>query len=42
METIRTHFPEIHPDAIEMELPGFRDLPRTDFDDNLQFRLLKE
>lgn len=42
METIRDKFPEIHPDNIEMELPGFRDLKRENYDDSLQFPLLKK
>ncbi|KAI9495538.1 GDSL Lipase/Acylhydrolase [Zychaea mexicana] len=42
IETIKRHFPEIHPDNLEMELPGFRDLPRENFDDLLQFRLLRK
>ncbi|ORY90040.1 SGNH hydrolase [Syncephalastrum racemosum] len=41
METIHTHYPEMDPDALEMELPGFRDLSRTDFDKQLEFRLLQ-
>ena len=41
METIHAHYPEMDPDALEMELPGFRDLSRTDFDKQLAFRLLQ-
>ena len=42
IQTIEQHFSDIHPDNLDMELPGFRDLPRENFDDLVQFRLLKQ
>ncbi|KAI9252423.1 SGNH hydrolase [Phascolomyces articulosus] len=42
IQTIQHHFPDIHPDNLEMELPGFRDLPRENFEESLQFPLLKQ
>ncbi|KAI7852526.1 SGNH hydrolase-type esterase domain-containing protein [Circinella umbellata] len=42
IQTIEQHFSDIHPDNLDMELPRFRDLPRENFDDLVQFRLLKQ
>ncbi|KAI8099006.1 SGNH hydrolase [Halteromyces radiatus] len=42
METIQSRFPEIDPNNIEMEIPGWRDLPLENYEQVLQFPLLKK
>ncbi|KAL0077588.1 SGNH hydrolase-type esterase domain-containing protein [Phycomyces blakesleeanus] len=42
MEVINTHFPELHPDALEMELPYFRDIDPKNYLDALQFKLIQK
>lgn len=41
METIQAHYPEVHPNNIEMELPAWRDLAAVkNLDHALAFPLL--
>jgi hypothetical protein len=41
METIQTHYPEVYPNNIEMELPAWRDLADVkNLDQALAFPLL--
>ncbi|CDS13695.1 hypothetical protein LRAMOSA05869 [Lichtheimia ramosa] len=41
LKMIKEHFNDIHPDNLGMEIPWWRDLSRTDYEQELQFPLLK-
>ncbi|KAI9010858.1 SGNH hydrolase [Phycomyces nitens] len=42
MKTIKTTYPEIDPDVLEMELPGFQDVNPNDYENSLQFKLIQK
>ncbi|KAI8068632.1 SGNH hydrolase-type esterase domain-containing protein [Gongronella butleri] len=40
METIAEHYPEIHPDSLQLEIPGWREVKTDAYEDQLVFPVL--